>query len=283
MTVELRRSREELHRLIEEARLEGQELLATGLPATQAAAQKLRARYLTWEETTTAILDTSFTASGLMTSSPRDEFAGTAISLLDLKVASTSLPLSRAREVLEDIDEKLRVLGSIDARLDLFDTVGDSRTMRVTPPTDDAAIFLVHGHDVAKREIVRRFLERTTKRDVIILAEQPNGGDDLLSKLLKNADHAGFAVVLLTADDVGGAAKEQETRPRARQNVVFELGLFMALLGRARVATLLQPSVEIPTDFSGVAYISLEGDSWQMELARELKSAGIEVDLNQAM
>jgi predicted nucleotide-binding protein len=115
-----------------------------------------------------------------------------------------------------------------------------------------------------------------------VLADQPNRGQDLLGKLLSNAQEACFAVVLLTADDTGGLSAD-DLAPRARQNVVFELGLFLALLGRDRVAALNDPSIEMPTDFSGVAYIPLSGESWQLELARELKAAGIAVSLDRAI
>ena len=89
-------------------------------------------------------------------------------------------------------------------------------------------------------------------------------------------------VLLLTPDDAGGLSGE-DPRPRARQNVVFELGFFIALLGRDRVAALNDPSVELPTAVSGVTYIPLQGDSWQIELARDLKAAGIAVSRDPAL
>jgi len=64
---------------------------------------------------------------------------------------------------------------------------------------------------------------------------------------------------------------------------VFELGLFVGLLGRDKVAALNDPRAEIPTDFSGVTYIPIEGESWQIELARELKAADISVSLDRAI
>ena len=49
------------------------------------------------------------------------------------------------------------------------------------------------------------------------------------------------------------------------------------------MAALNEPSIELPTDFSGVAYIPVKGESWQMELARELKAADIKVSLDKAL
>lgn len=258
----------------------GQQLLS-GAPASGDDLKKFREDYLSWETRTSAILETAFNVSGFMTTSPKDEFMGTAVSLLDLKISSTIIPAERLPEVVTDIREKIRVLNSITARLDVYMPPSDA-TSPVSQATSDAPIFLVHGRDLGRRELVRRFLETVTDRSVIVLAEQPNQGQDLLNKLLRNAQQVGFAVILLTADDVGGlSADDQE--PRARQNVVFELGLFIGLLGREKVAVLNDPKIELPTDFSGVGYIPIQGESWQIELARELKSADIAVSLDRTL
>src|SRR5665647_2254387 len=198
-----------------------------------------------------------------------------------LKIASTTIPWERLPEVLADIQEKLRVLRAVEDRLDVYAATETRPVPHSTSPT--APIFLVHGHDIARRELVRRFLETVTDRDVVVLADQPNRGQDILGKLLVHAQQAVFAVVLLTPDDEGGESGKEKRASRARQNVVFELGMFIGLLGRDRVAALNDPAVELPTDFSGVAYIPIDGDSWQIELARELKAAGISVSLDRAI
>lgn len=74
-----------------------------------------------------------------------------------------------------------------------------------------------------------------------------------------------------------------QMHPRARQNVVFELGFFIGVLGPAHVAALVKGSVERPSDFDGVVYISLEDGSWQTQLGRELQAAGYHVDWNKVM
>lgn len=63
--------------------------------------------------------------------------------------------------------------------------------------------------------------------------------------------------------------------------MVFELGYFVGLLARKRVCAILDPSVEIFSDISGVNYIEVEAkNAWKTKLARELKHAGFDVDLN---
>jgi predicted nucleotide-binding protein len=140
-------------------------------------------------------------------------------------------------------------------------------------------IFVVHGHDRAIRHEVVRVLERGTGREVIVLHEQPNAGRVLLEKFEDHAASAAYAVVLVTADDHGGSVADASQRPRGRQNVVFELGYFFGKLGRDRVAVLLEPGVEKPSDIDGLVYVALDpGGAWKQQLARELDSAGLEVN-----
>jgi predicted nucleotide-binding protein len=140
-------------------------------------------------------------------------------------------------------------------------------------------VFVVHGRDNAAKETVARFLERLGLR-AIILHEQPNKGATLIEKFEANSD-VGFAVVLLTPDDIGGVATEPaKMAARARQNVVLELGYFIGKLGRQRVCALYMEGVEIPSDFQGVVYVPYdEGEGWRLKLATELRAAGMEVDL----
>jgi len=144
-----------------------------------------------------------------------------------------------------------------------------------------ARVFLVHGHNAAVRASVARFLERMDV-GVVILDEQVAGGRTIVEQLEKFAD-VDYAVVLLTADDKG-ALKDSETwRLRARQNVIFELGFFAARLGRDRVCCIYEADVEIPTDYQAVLYVAYDSaGAWKASLARELRAAGIHVDLNRA-
>ena len=118
----------------------------------------------------------------------------------------------------------------------------------------------------------------------IILHELPNQGKTIIEKL-ENHSEVAFVVVLLTPDDVGGLFNQPEKLlPRARQNVIFELGYFIGKLGRERVCALYKQDVEPPSDFSGIVYIALEKqDTWKFQLAKEIKTAGIDIDLNDAI
>ena len=143
-------------------------------------------------------------------------------------------------------------------------------------------VFVVHGHDEYARESVVRFLE-TLQLKPVVLHEQPNRGHTIIEKFEDHAD-VGFAVVLLTADDVGALAENKdELKPRARQNVILELGFFLGTLGRDRVCPFVKGDVETPSDYDGVVYTKLDdAGGWKTRLIQELKVAGFDIDANRA-
>lgn len=142
-------------------------------------------------------------------------------------------------------------------------------------------VFIVHGHDGEAREAVARFLGNIGF-EPIILHEQANRGRTVIEKVEANSD-VGFAVVLLTPDDEG-CARGGKPEPRARQNVLLELGYFIGRLGRERVCALKRGEVEIPSDFAGVVWETMDaGNGWKMALGRELEAAGHRIDWNRVM
>jgi predicted nucleotide-binding protein len=142
-------------------------------------------------------------------------------------------------------------------------------------------VFIVHGHDDVVRETVARFL-MSAGCEPIILNEQANRSRTVIEKIEANSE-VRFAVVLLTPDDEG-AKKGAALRPRARQNVLLELGYFLAKLGRENVCALKRDEVEIPSDFAGVIWTNYDsGGGWKRELAKELEAAGFSVDWKKAM
>jgi len=144
-------------------------------------------------------------------------------------------------------------------------------------------IFIVHGHDEAAKEIMARFIEQLSLTPVI-LHEQPSGGNTIIEKLMAHVD-VDFTVVLLTPDDVGSSSSAPSSlKSRARQNVVFELGLFIGVLGRKKVCALYKGDVELPSDYQGVLYVPMDDTGgWKLLLARELRNAGLNVDMNKAV
>jgi predicted nucleotide-binding protein len=140
-------------------------------------------------------------------------------------------------------------------------------------------VFVVHGRDHHTRDELAQFL-RVIGLQPVILGEEPAKGRTIIEKL-EQEGAVGFAVILLTADDIGGPTAS-DLQPRARQNVILELGYFVGKLGRPRVTAIYQEGVEIPTDYHGVEYLPLSGD-WKLRLAKELRVAGLPVDMNKAI
>jgi len=144
------------------------------------------------------------------------------------------------------------------------------------------AIFVVHGHYEAALQAVARFLEQLGL-EAIVLREQPDSGRTIIEKFEDYANQVGFAVVLLTPDDIAGSADAPGSALRARQNVIFELGYFAGKLGRGRACLLRKGSVEIPSDLYGVIYKDFDqGDGWKLQLVKELKAAKLAFDANRA-
>ena len=150
---------------------------------------------------------------------------------------------------------------------------------KVMMPQSDK-IFIVHGHDGEARETVARFIEHLGYTP-IVLHEQANKGRTIIEKVEANSD-VGFAVVLLTPDDEG-CIKGGILEPRARQNVLLELGYFIGHLGRDRVCTLKKGELVIPSDFLGVVWESMDAGNWKQSLGRELSAAGYDIDWNRVM
>lgn len=185
-----------------------------------------------------------------------------------------------AKSLKERLSSSVNKLESIKKRLDLIHETKQLSAAVLDKPSN-RNVFVVHGRDEAARETVARFLERLDI-EPIILHEKSDEGNTIMEKLVQQSDEACFAIVLLTPDDIGASNDGQDKpKPRARQNVILELGYFLGKLGRSRVRALLKDDIDIPTDYDGVLYITLDpGGGWRLKLASEIRAAGIEIDMN---
>lgn len=144
-------------------------------------------------------------------------------------------------------------------------------------------IFIVHGHDNDALQTVARFISRIGLED-IILSERPDGSRTVIEKFEAEAGDASFAIVLMTPDDSGYAVASENTRLRARQNVLYELGYFTGKLGRGKVLVLKKGDIEIPSDLAGVLYTELdEHGGWKRKLLKELQYASVPYDKEKAI
>ena len=142
------------------------------------------------------------------------------------------------------------------------------------------SVFIVHGHDGEVKERTARFIERLGLTP-IILHEQANKGLTIIEKIEKYSN-VGFAIILYTSDDLGNVkseAKNNNLNSRTRQNVIFEHGYLIGKIGRENVIPLVcDKSIELPSDISGMVYISEQ--RWEIDIANEIESAGYKIDRN---
>ncbi len=144
-------------------------------------------------------------------------------------------------------------------------------------------VFIVYGHDTVARDALELVLRRMGL-EPIVLDNVPAAGDTIIEKLehyLKERGNVGFACVLLTPDDEGHkSGKAEEKKYRARQNVILELGMVLARLGRRRVAILTKESVEHPSDIAGLIYRPFKErvEEVKAKLFKDLEEAGYHPD-----
>jgi hypothetical protein len=144
-------------------------------------------------------------------------------------------------------------------------------------------VFVVYGHDSEARTQLEAMLRRW-ELDPLILDQLPSEGATIIEKLERYTQDVNFAVVLATPDDIGYRANhEDELAYRARQNVVLELGMMLAKLGRKNVAILMkqQDKMERPSDIQGLIYIPFKDSvtDGAVLLAKEMSAQGYNIDV----
>lgn len=141
-------------------------------------------------------------------------------------------------------------------------------------------VFIVHGHDDSAREQLELVLHKLGL-DPYVLANTGGHGltiiEALEAKIGKNTSTA-FGIVLMTPDDMGYAlSKGQDSvQPRARQNVVLEMGMLISSIGRKNMAILVKGHLEKPSDADGILYIAFNNHIKETvpRLANRLKESG---------
>lgn len=134
-------------------------------------------------------------------------------------------------------------------------------------------VFVVYGHDGNARTQLEAMLRRWDLEPIII-DQLVSSGATIIEKLEEHTNEVNFGIVLATPDDIGYAKNnEDKKRYRARQNVVLELGMLLAKIGRSKVAILLSQAedMEKPSDIDGLIYIPFKDniEETKLSLAKE--------------
>ncbi|MEA2602802.1 MAG: hypothetical protein QOF89_3794 [Acidobacteriota bacterium] len=163
------------------------------------------------------------------------------------------------------------------------------RPPEATSPPD--SVFVVHGHDTSFLDEVEAYIKEMGIRPVV-LTRVRGASQSLFQKFLQLGREARFAIVLLSADDLGASRRQFEAdgvgeralQFRARQNVILELGFFYGFLGWESVFVLgkdpnrVYPNFERPSDLEGVVFDTVDvTGGWKALLRGRLAEAGFAV------
>lgn len=171
----------------------------------------------------------------------------------------------------------MMLLRSIKEVPDMKDMISNTKNISAQGTEN---VFIVHGHDELMKQEVANTVSRL-KLVPIILNERHNGGDTIIEKLEHNAEQVNYAIILLSPCDHGAEIQSTDLKPRARQNVILEMGYFIGKIGRNKVCVLKKDDVEEPSDVFGVVYTPYDRfGAWKLKLADELKAAGFRIDKN---
>lgn len=149
------------------------------------------------------------------------------------------------------------------------------------PAIANKKVFVVHGHDTTSREQLELVLHKIGL-DPFVLANTGGGGltiiEALEAEIGNNNNQARFGIVLMTPDDMGYSKTDgvENVQPRARQNVVLEMGMLISAVGRGNVAILKKGHLEAPSDAQGILYIPYNEHVKESvpKLADRLRAAG---------
>lgn len=149
------------------------------------------------------------------------------------------------------------------------------------PAIANKKVFVVHGHDTTSREQLELVLHKLGL-DPFVLANTGGGGltiiEALEAEIGTNNNQARFGIVLMTPDDMGYSKADgaENVQPRARQNVVLEMGMLISAVGRGNVAILKKGHLEAPSDAQGILYIPFNDHVKEVvpKLADRLRAAG---------
>lgn len=129
-------------------------------------------------------------------------------------------------------------------------------------------VFISHGRSKEWYK-VQAYIEKDINLATLELAQEPILGRTVLQKLNDESSRCGYAVIVMTGDDIVGE------EVRARENVMHEIGFFQGKYGLQNVTLLHEEGVNIPSNIHGLVYIPFPKDTVEATfgaLTRELKA-----------
>lgn len=274
---ELSYSKARFSKVLDERIVLGEELYNRAIH-TQKEFEKNKEDYYSWSDYNSEFLKHAFNKEHNEYKKSYDDVG----SFFFGSVGGRNSPAQEIKDFKEMVKNKVSNLKKLLAKTDLLKTslVDKNNSIKHEIELDKSQIFIVHGHDEVAKSKTARFVEKLGF-EAIILHEQASSSKTIIEKI-EEYSNVGFGIILYTPCDLGSKQTEnQELKARARQNVVFEHGFLIGKIGRSNVCALVKGDIETPNDISGVIYVSMdETDAWRYTIARELKKAGYNIDMN---
>lgn len=190
-------------------------------------------------------------------------------------------------EKLEKATKNIVAKAKTLRKLLLDETKGDSLTSSAID-YDPKKVFVIHGRDNVIRLELVEMLKEKFQLEPIVLMDKDSQGATVIEKFENKTYKVGYAFVILSPDDIGCLKEDfgkhekieqsvNELRPRARQNVIFELGYFIGALGRKRICYIHKGNNDLlPGDLGNIVTIRFDGSvkDKYLDIETELKKAG---------
>jgi predicted nucleotide-binding protein len=278
-TAELNVSREEAKTRLEDRIEKGRELKQIPIRSKPEYDQAYNA-YSKWDSFNDELLKRIFTTHELA-----EEYSQYGFGIIAIGHVS-----SLGEDIVDlhkNIDRKIHRIDSIIERLELIPLNAPSQSAAPAvqsgnvSPTRSNKDFVVHGRDEVAKTSLEVFLHEIGL-EPIVLHRQADQGLTIIEKFEKYSD-VGYAFILLTPDEVAYLRSEEKKSDeertkefRARPNVIFEFGYFVAKLGRSRVCCLHTGDVALPSDVSGMIYKKFNNSIEEVAygITKDLKAAG---------
>ena len=108
--------------------------------------------------------------------------------------------------------------------------------------------------------------------ELVIIGNPPGGGAAVSLDKLDELRGLGFAILLPTEAEDAGAS-------------LLATGFLLAVLGRNRICFVTDGTLSGLPELEGALKVTVDGEGgmWRLLLAREMRRAGLEVDLNRAL
>lgn len=157
------------------------------------------------------------------------------------------------------------------------------KMVNISKENERKNIFIVHGHDLQCLDEVELLLRRA-KLDPYVLINNDNSGKTIIEALEESLINDNtIGIVLMTPDDYGKSKRDPEDKdlePRARQNVILELGILIGTVGRKNIIVLKKGHLELPSDINGLLYIEFNDSVKEKsnDLLSALRNKGFSLD-----